>query len=304
MARTNMSNEQPRSKLRGIEHPNRNSFRGKPRGIGPAEIELSTAEAKLFVKLAGEATEVDSTEDFKEWTQTSVRKLFPHEMLIAGVAQRNGARVEVDRLLSAGFPLAFINAVTARCGAFACPTLDSWFNQGRPQLYEPAKTQDSTESDESSSEFKNYDLKNVAAHGVADLSGRYATYFSFSQIPESLNLRHAKFLELLVPQLHHAFVRATNQPFAYLQHATELADGFGLTTREQRVLYGLWLGKTNDEIGHATRRAPDTVKHQVSSILAKLNVRTRSEAVALAVRIGMLPERRNQVNGAHQEILR
>ena len=56
------------------------------------------AEAKLFVKLAGEATEVDSSEDFKVWTQTSVRKLFP---------------------------LAFINAVTARCGAFACPTLDA-----------------------------------------------------------------------------------------------------------------------------------------------------------------------------------
>ena len=268
------------------------------------DMDLSMAEAKLFVKLAGEATEVDSSEDFKVWTQTSVRKLFPHEMLIAGVAQRNGARVEVDRLLTAGFPLAFINAVTARCSAFACPTLDAWFNQGRPQLFEPARTRDSATSRESATEFNKFDLKNVAAHGVADLSGRYATYFSFSQIPESLNLRHAKFLELLVPQLHHAFVRATNQSFSYLQHATDLADGFGLTTREQRVLYWLWLGKTNTEIGHATRRAHDTVKHQVSHILAKLNVRTRSEAVALAVRIGMLPERRTQSNGSHREILR
>ena len=33
-------NEQPRSKLRGIEHPSLNSFRGKPRGIEPEEIEL------------------------------------------------------------------------------------------------------------------------------------------------------------------------------------------------------------------------------------------------------------------------
>ena len=34
------TNEQPRSKLRGIEHPGPSSFRGKPRGIGPAEIEI------------------------------------------------------------------------------------------------------------------------------------------------------------------------------------------------------------------------------------------------------------------------
>ena len=32
-------NEQPRSKLRGIEHPSLNSFRGKPRGIEPGGIE-------------------------------------------------------------------------------------------------------------------------------------------------------------------------------------------------------------------------------------------------------------------------
>ena len=36
-------NEQPRSKLRGIEHPSLNSFRGKPRGIEPGGIKLTTA---------------------------------------------------------------------------------------------------------------------------------------------------------------------------------------------------------------------------------------------------------------------
>ena len=39
---TALLNEQPRSKLRGIEHPSLNSFRGKPRGIEPEEIEKVT----------------------------------------------------------------------------------------------------------------------------------------------------------------------------------------------------------------------------------------------------------------------
>ena len=34
------ANEQPRSKLRGIEHPSLNSFRGKPRGIEPGGINI------------------------------------------------------------------------------------------------------------------------------------------------------------------------------------------------------------------------------------------------------------------------
>ena len=39
------NNEQPRSKLRGIKHPNQKISRGKPRGIEPGEIQLSTTYA-------------------------------------------------------------------------------------------------------------------------------------------------------------------------------------------------------------------------------------------------------------------
>lgn len=201
--------------------------------------------------------------------------------------------------------MAFIEAVTARHGAFTCPTLENWFQQGRPQLYQPDVRDRSTQSARPAQEFHAYDLKNVAAHGVPDLSGRYATYFSFSQIPKSLTTRHADLLELLVPQLHHAYVQATSGAKGSLipnQHLSEscnpsgldLAQGFGLSTRELQVLYWLGMGKTNHQIAHATRRARDTVKHQVSGILAKLNVRTRNEAVALAVRVGILPERRQR----------
>ena len=279
-----------------------------------SDIELSTAEAKLYAKLAGEATDVASTEDFKAWAQTSVRKLFPHEMLIAGVAHRNGPRVAVDRLVPAGFPMAFINAVTARDGAFTCPTLEIWFQQGQPQLYQPNPGDRSSQALRPAKEFDAYDLKNVAAHGVPDLSGRYATYFSFSQIPKSLTKRHSDLLELLVPQLHHAYVQATAGPkFGFTSdHPIDTtagssglawAQGFGLSTRELQVLYWLSMGKTNDQIAHATRRARDTVKHQVSGILAKLNVCTRSEAVVLAIRVGILPERRQLPEASRSKIV-
>ena len=158
-------------------------------------------------------------------------------------------------------------------------------------------------------EFETYNLKNVAAHGLSDLSGKRATYFSFSQIPATLTERHTNLLELLVPHLHHAYVGATCAVDARQERglaaprsdppvngsATQAiywANGFHLTVRERELLYWLGLGKTNEEISRAVHRARDTIKHQISDILAKLNVRTRHEAVALAVRLGLIPDRR------------
>lgn len=57
-----------------------------------------------------------------------------------------------------------------------------------------------------------------------------------------------------------------------------------LTEREQDVLHLIVRGLNNREIGEQLFISTSTVKNHVSSILAKLNVSSRSEAVALAVR--------------------
>lgn len=62
--------------------------------------------------------------------------------------------------------------------------------------------------------------------------------------------------------------------------ATASAIG-GLTTREVDVLDGLRRGDSNAEIARRLFLSPKTVEHHVSRVLAKLGVRTRSEAAAL-----------------------
>jgi DNA-binding CsgD family transcriptional regulator len=61
----------------------------------------------------------------------------------------------------------------------------------------------------------------------------------------------------------------------------------GLTSREVQVLRLLVLGHTNTELAHRLHVAPKTVDHHVSSILAKLEVRSRTEAVAAAFGLGL-----------------
>lgn len=65
-----------------------------------------------------------------------------------------------------------------------------------------------------------------------------------------------------------------------------------LTPREKEILHRLALGEANKEIGQVTGISEQTVKSHVKNILAKLQVRDRTEAVTVALRRGIihLPE--------------
>jgi ATP/maltotriose-dependent transcriptional regulator MalT len=64
-------------------------------------------------------------------------------------------------------------------------------------------------------------------------------------------------------------------------------DPFGLTPRERQVLALVARGATNREIGATLFMAEKTASVHVSRILAKLDVRTRTQAAAVAHRLGL-----------------
>jgi DNA-binding CsgD family transcriptional regulator/tetratricopeptide (TPR) repeat protein len=64
-------------------------------------------------------------------------------------------------------------------------------------------------------------------------------------------------------------------------------DPFGLTPRERQVLVLVAEGRTNREIGDRLFMAEKTASVHVSRILSKLDVRSRTEAAAVAHRLGL-----------------
>ena len=62
-----------------------------------------------------------------------------------------------------------------------------------------------------------------------------------------------------------------------------------LTQREMDVLREMWLGKANDEIAQSLNITTKTVKNHISSILTKLNVNDRTQAVVSAMKRHWLP---------------
>jgi predicted ATPase/DNA-binding CsgD family transcriptional regulator len=65
----------------------------------------------------------------------------------------------------------------------------------------------------------------------------------------------------------------------------------GLTEREQEVLRLLIIGSTNKEIAEELFISPRTAQGHVAHIFTKLNVSTRSAAVAAALQSGFMPDR-------------
>jgi len=75
----------------------------------------------------------------------------------------------------------------------------------------------------------------------------------------------------------------------------------GLTTRQRDVAALLAAGKSNKEIARELKVYEGTVKFHVKSILRKLGVRNRTEAVLAAARAGYLPTRALGIASARPE---
>ncbi|PJF41910.1 MAG: DNA-binding response regulator [Phototrophicales bacterium] len=84
---------------------------------------------------------------------------------------------------------------------------------------------------------------------------------------------------VLAPEAARMLIQATTQP---------TLESFHLTDRELEVLALMVEGMSNRQIAHQLSISYSTVRFHVSSILSKLNVESRTEAVTVALRNNLL----------------
>jgi transcriptional regulator EpsA len=215
---------------------------------------------------------------FFQWAQGELQALFPHEALICCLYGRDGACVSA---LQFAWQPYFSDALLAqfcksRLGIFA-DLLDSWRGAAAPVQIDLADlTAQRREQDglalESLAAFSH-----VGIHGVRGHDGNTLSVFAFMNTAATADVRRLKSLELVVPHMHGVLgqlLQSENQPNPIV---------FTISPREREVLQLIRNGKTNPEIAQILFLSPDTVKSHVRHIFTKLNVTSRSQAVAVAL---------------------
>lgn len=226
-----------------------------------------------FFDVVGATLGINNTEQFCAWMQGDLQHIFPHGMMACAISRIENLGGRVQELITCNFPPEYIQALQQPDGWTSSPIIAQWAKTRKPVLFElNAQHGDSAWLEN----FKRFNLKNTAAHGLCDLHSNTTSYFAFAQIPHSLTERHAALLEMLVPHLHVALTRAINGG----KNSSPKTESLRLTVREYQILQCMNAGKSNGEIGLELKISESTVKNHIHSILVKLDVKTRAQAIA------------------------
>ena len=245
----------------------------------------SADETGLFGLLETLGT-LSTGDELTAWADTDLQAYFPHGAFICGVGRIYPSGVQPIRVFSSRFPLEYLRALEQPNGYLLSPVMKNWLDSGEVQLLDKNDLVDARLDRQWLEHFKASGLQNIAAHGAHDLSRQYTSYFSFHQIAAPLGEWHRRRLKILVPSMHLALLR-----IIHLLKEQSRAARPPLTERELEVLTWVCDGKTSAEIATILGISLSTVRNQIQSTLVKLKVSTRTQAVAKALKKGLVVNR-------------
>ena len=261
--------------------------RVRPQG---GTINFEMEERAIFFEVIESAMTIDNREQFFLWARTELQHIFPHGAMMCGMRYVGAEGEDVQHIMGCNIPQAYLKILRHPGGLANSPIFAAWIQEQQPILIGPDSGSASNMPRSAWLErFRRAGMINLAAHGQCDLNKQIASYFQFSRIPAPLTWRHAHLLRLLVPHLHVALTRVVaNQSARPRKPAPQQP---GLTGREKEVMEWLCDGKSNREIAQVLNISEATVKHHVHHILARLNVNTRTQAVAKTMALKLVRAR-------------
>lgn len=249
-------------------------------------VSLTGEEREHFAEIVESSLQVRRMPQFFLWAQGPLQRLIPHEILVFGTSAANGTSVAFQKLSSTRyFSDLHFNEVCRPAGGLIVQMMGRWNRFGTPALVSPALRTWECEEDWLAL-AQRHELRNVAAHGMRNVAGRVATYFSFSRVKREFGSRLFHTLSLLVPHLHETLTRVMLEERRI--SARVVRADCTVTSREAEILRWIRDGKTNHDIARIIEVSPYTVKNHIQKILRKMGVENRSHAVARAISLGIL----------------
>jgi len=249
---------------------------------------LSEQEREYLSEIVESSMRVVNRHQFFNWSQGTLQRLIPHEILICGVD--DGARRGFEH-----YHFESTRYFREEHFAAACQVDSGLLRQlqqiskrtGNHIVVSPSFSTPDDEQDAALLAFvQQNEMKNLVAALCVGPRGKVQAFYSFSRV-EPLTAQTAFFAELIAPCLHVTFLRVLMS-----QEQTGSASGSRsgrlVTRRQEEILTLIRDGKTNSEIASILDVSPWTIKSHIQMIFQRLNTNNRTQAITRAISLGIL----------------
>ena len=213
------------------------------------------------------------------------KNFLPFERVIGGLVrlEPQGTFEGFSDVLNVSFPEEWLYLYWKNRYAEVDPVLRALMQSQRTQVWSQVYANISSEREKEFVEnATSFGLSDGVTAGSLDPSCGVATFFAFAGGDTAEHLRFVNFLDYLGQHLHLALLRSASKTSS--STATCVTT---LSPREVTILNWIKNGKTNWEIAQIVGITERTIRFHIESIFGKLDVSSRTQAVAVAVQHGL-----------------
>jgi LuxR family transcriptional regulator, quorum-sensing system regulator CviR len=263
--------------------PHQHSLRKQQRQF-PSEVfeDLTKREIQNVVEILHYSAEATTGDDVYQVLQL-IQRTVACPKVIGGVAQLTaaGGFKEFNSVINVSYSNDWLYTYGKKGYASVDPVLQSLLSSFKTQVWKQTYGKASSPKQlEFIEEARSVGLTHGITTGMLERDRGFATFFSFAGGDAVGTQRFARLLEYLLPSIHRVLIANTHTP---LFNRVK-----GLSPREMTVLLWMKEGKTNWEIAQIVGVTERTVRFHVEGIFMKLDVSSRTQAVAVAMAHGLL----------------
>jgi transcriptional regulator EpsA len=242
--------------------------------------ELNNEECGHLARILLAARRVNQRHQFFSWVHGPLQSLIPHEIMLCGVGDDGGYMLHERFSACRYFRDEHFHRTIQPGSGLIAQLSHEWIREGIPHFIAPVR------GDPWLARLTELELKNLAFHGMGWLNGQLKGYVALARVRIPFDDRLALYLDILLPHLLTTLARVLAcEARAQTQGGR---PGCLVTGREVEVLLWVRDGKTNDEIADILGLSMLTVKNHLRHAMKKLAVRTRGQAVAKVIALGLL----------------
>ena len=244
----------------------------------------SRADLQNLLEIMHYTAMAETTQDVKD-ILVRTKKFLPFEHQIGGLVRLNtdGTFDGFSDVLNVSFPQIWLFQYWRNGYGGVDPVLHELVRSQKAQVWNKVYSNVRTEKEKMFVETAtSFGLSHGVTVGSLDPSCKVSSFFAFAGGDPAEHVRYVEFLDYVGQHLHLALVRSSSKVACSTDQCVSK-----LSPKEVTILNWMKDGKTNWEIAQITGVTERTIRFHVESIFSKLNVTSRTQAVAVAVQHGL-----------------